>query len=54
MEKTPISMRKHIAIVGETNSGKSIGPIKMQANTKYEIFMKMEIKERLLINIIVN
>ena len=23
MEKTPISMRKHIAIVGKTNSGKS-------------------------------
>ena len=23
MEKTPISMRKHIAIIGETNSGKS-------------------------------
>ena len=40
--------------VKKTNSGKSIGPIKMQANTKYEIFMKMEIKERLLINIIVN
>ena len=43
-----------IAGVKKTNSGKFIGPIKMQANTKYEIFMKLEIKERLLINIIVN
>ena len=40
--------------IKKTNTGKSIGPIQMQANTKYEIFMKLEIKERLLINIIVN
>lgn len=43
-----------ISSVKKTNSGKAIGPIQMKANTKYEIFMKLEIKERLLINIIVN
>lgn len=43
-----------ISSVKKTNSAKSIGPIKMKAHIKYEIFMKLEIKERLLINIIVN
>lgn len=40
--------------VKKTNSGKDIGPIKMKANIKYEIFMKLERKERMKINIIVN
>lgn len=35
-------------------NGKSIGPLSLKAGVKYSIFMKLEIKERLLINIIVN
>lgn len=35
-------------------NGRVIGPIAMKANVKYEIYMKLSVKERLLINVIVN
>lgn len=50
LEITEYTIKK---IKHPTKSGK-IGPISMKANEKYEIFMKLSIKERLLINIIVN
>ncbi len=34
--------------------GYSLGPLNLKAGVKYEIFMRLEIKERLLINVIVN
>ena len=35
-------------------NGTTIGPLSLKAGIKYSIYMKLEIKERLLINIIVN
>lgn len=35
-------------------NGSCIGPLSLKAGVKYNIYMKLEIKERLLINIIVN
>ncbi len=50
LEITEYTIKK----VKQTTKGGIIGPISMKANEKYEIFMKLSIKERLLINIIVN
>lgn len=36
------------------NTSKSIGPLSLQGNVRYEIYMKLELKERLAINIIVH
>lgn len=46
-EYTIDSIRKQVV-------GSSIGPLSLKAGIKYNIYMKLEIKERLLINIIVN